>query len=123
MANKRLTPIIVVAVLFAGILMGLGGAWTAGVMNRAPVRILEGLAWVNQEGTSIGLSPDGQSPGRTYVVAGALWREAGGPWHDGFPTCLEPMTLNQRVRLGVLRADPSAEAPGRPVVVWLECLH
>jgi hypothetical protein len=56
------------------------------------------------------------------VVAGALWREQDGSWHDTFPTCLEPLSTGQKVRLGVLDARPQGEAPGRSVVVWLECL-
>lgn len=114
--------IVLIGAFLAGAALGLGAAWTMGVTDTTSVQVLEGLAWVNDEGTGIGLSPDGESAGPGYVVAGALWREPGGAWHDGFPTCLEPLTLNQRVRLGVLQADPSAEAPGRPVVVWLECL-
>jgi hypothetical protein len=83
---------------------------------------VEGYAYVNASGMAIGLSPDGEAPGTGYVVAGALWREEDGPWHDTFPTCLEPLVTDQRARLGVMQARLQGDAPGRPVVVWLECL-
>jgi len=41
----------------------------------------------------------------------------GGPWSDKIPTCLEPLTSGQKVRLGVVYAAPTNEGPGRPVVV------
>ena len=113
---------LVGAVALVGIVLGVLIAWVVGLGGGARIQALEGQAWVNQEGTALGLSPDGESPGTGYVVAGALWREAGGPWHDTFPTCLEPLGADQRVRLGVLQVRAQGEFPGRPVVVWLECL-
>jgi hypothetical protein len=83
---------------------------------------VEGYAYMNEAGTAIGLSPDGEAPGTGYVVAGALWREEDGPWHDTFPNCLEPLVSGQRTRLGIMQARLKGDAPGRPVVVWLECL-
>lgn len=112
---------VLVAVL-AGVAIGALGAWAVGLTGGAQVQVLEGQAAVNQEGTAIGLSPDGQIPGPGYVVAGAMWREPDGPWHDTFPTCLEPLASDQRVRLGVVHVRPQGQAPGRSVVVWLECL-
>lgn len=102
--------------------MGVLVTWILGLADGAQIQVLEGYAWVNQEGMAIGLSPDGETPGAGYVVADAAWREQAGPWHDTFPTCLEPLVTGQRVRLGVLHVGPQGETPGRPVVVWLECL-
>jgi hypothetical protein len=115
--------IVVIAALLLGVAIGILVSWAVGLAGGGEVEILEGYAWVNEEGTAIGLSPDGEAPGPGYVVAGAMWREQSGAWHDTFPTCLEPLVSGQEVRLGVLDAPPQGEAPGRPVVVWLECLE
>jgi hypothetical protein len=115
--------VVVIAAFLIGAVIGVLVTWTVGLADGAQIQVLEGYAWVNEAGMVIGLSPDGETPGASYVVAGALWREQSGPWHDTFPTCLEPLGSGQRVRLGVLNARPQGEAPGRPVVVWLECLE
>ena len=115
--------IAVIAAVLIGVAVGILITWTVGLADGRQIQVVEGHAWVNQDGMAIGLSPDGETPGASYVVAGALWREHDGPWHDTFPTCLEPLGTGQRVRLGVLNARPQGEAPGRPVVVWLECLE
>jgi hypothetical protein len=115
--------VLVIAAFLLGVVLGVLVTWTVGLVNGAQLQILEGYAWVNEAGTAIGLSPDGETAGTSYVVAGALWREQSGSWHDTFPTCLEPLGTGQRVRLGVLNVRPQGEAPGRPVVVWLECLE
>jgi hypothetical protein len=120
MGKYKLTAVLVVGALLVGAALGSAITWAAGVGDRT--QILEGFAWVNESGTAIGLSPDGETPGPSYVVAGAMWREEGGPWHDAWPTCLAPTTFDQKVRLGLLEVEPHAEAPSRPVVLWLECL-
>lgn len=89
----------------------------------AEVKVVEGIATaVNNDGTAIGLAARPGAPGEGYIVAGAVWRVPGGPWNDTFPTCLRPLTSNQWIRLGIVRARPTGTAPGRPVVVWLECV-
>ena len=112
----------VIAAALIGAALGVLVAATVGLADGGRVQVVEGEAWVNHEGTAIGLSPDGETPGTGYVIAGAMWRQQDGPWHDSFPTCLEPLVAGQRVQLGVIDARPRGEAPGRPVVVWLECL-
>jgi hypothetical protein len=114
--------IVVIVAVLIGVAIGVTAAWAVGLADGAETQVWEGYAWVNEEGTAIGLSSDGEAQGTSFVVAGALWREQDGAWHDTFPTCLEPLAVGQRVRLGVLDARPQGEAPGRPVVVWLECL-
>lgn len=111
-----------VAAALVGLAMGILIGWAIGQAGRTRIEVVEGRAWVNEEGTAIGLSPDGKAPGTGYVIAGAMWREQDGPWHDAFPTCLEPLVTGQRARLGVLQTSPQGDAPGRSVVVWLECL-
>jgi hypothetical protein len=115
--------LVVIAALLIGVAMGFLIGWAVGPADSAQVEVLEGYASVNEEGTAIGLSPDGEGPGPGYVVAGAMWREQDGPWHDSFPTCLDPLVTDQRVRMGVLDTPPQGEAPGRSVVVWLECIE
>ena len=115
--------IVIIAGFLIGVAIGVLVSWAVGLADGAQMQILEGYASMNEEGTAIGLSPDGETPGLSYVVAGAMWREQSGPWHDTFPTCLEPLVPGQEVRLGVLDARPHGKAPGRPVVVWLECLE
>lgn len=122
MGKNKLTLILLAGAFVAGAVLGAAGAWGMGLAAKPRAQVLEGMAWVDEGGTALGLSPDGKSAGPGYAVAGAMWREAGGPWHDSFPTCLEPLTLNQRVRLGVVEARSGGQAPDRPVVVWLECL-
>jgi hypothetical protein len=116
------TAVVVIAAALIGVTVGALVTWAVGLGDGTQIEVLEGYAWVNEEGTAIGLSPDGDTPGPGYVVAGAMWREQGEPWNDTFPTCLEPLATSQRVRMGVLQAPAEGEAPGRPVVVWLECL-
>jgi hypothetical protein len=128
MNEKRTTKIsskgiMITAALLVGFAAGVLVTWTIGLTDGTQVQVLEGYAWVNEAGTAIGLSPDRETPGASYVVAGALWREQYGSWHDTFPTCLEPLGAGQRIRLGVLNAHPQGEAPGRQIVVWLECLE
>jgi hypothetical protein len=114
--------IILIAAFLAGLVLGVLVTGTAVWAVRPQVEVVEGEAWVNQEGTAVGLSPDGKTPGTSYVVAGALWREQAGAWQDTFPTCLEPLADAQSVRLGVMDVRPQGEVPGRQVVIWLECL-
>jgi len=115
--------IVAIGTFLIGVAIDILASWAVGLADGAQIQVLDGYAWVNEEGTAIALSPDGETPGASYVVAGALWREQSDPWHDTFPTCLELLASDQRVRLGVLDARPQGEAPGRPVVVWLECLE
>ena len=113
---------ILIVVFLTGLALGSLVTGTVAWAGRPQVEIVEGEAWINQEGTAIGLSPDGETPGTGYVIAGAMWRKQSGAWQDRFPTCLEPLADEQRVRMGVLEVRPQGQAPGRQVVVWLECL-
>jgi hypothetical protein len=122
MGKYKLTAVVAIIALLIGVALGIAVSWAVGTVGKAETEILEGFAWVNENGTAIGLSPDGETPGPSYVVAGAMWREEGGPWHDVWPTCLVPTMSDQRVRLGLLQVEPQEEAPGRAVVLWLECL-
>jgi len=113
----------VILAFVVGILIGVGLAWGALAARGTRVEILEGYTTnVDQAGIGIGVATSPDGPGRGYSVAGAFWREGDGAWHTSGPTCLEPLSSGQRVRLGVVQVKTTGEAPGREIVVWLECL-
>ena len=87
--------VAVIATFLIGVAIGVLVTWTIGLAGGAQTQVLEGYAWVNETGTASGLSLDGGTPGASYVVARSLWREQSGPWHDTFPTCLEPLGTGQ----------------------------
>ena len=56
------------------------------------------------------------------LPATVQWRDAYGNWYEGTrPACMKPGTHGQQVTLGVVDTEPAADAPGGPVIVWLEC--
>ena len=120
MTHRATLPFIVV--FFLGLIVGNAITPMFGFSGGARVRVVEGYAFADVDGTAIGFSTQQGGPGDGYVIAGANWRQQNQPWHDSFPTCVQPLVENQRVRLGIIRARPVGEAPGRSVVVWLECL-
>jgi len=112
-----------VIALVLGIAIGAVAVWAVQATRGCRVEIVEGYTTaVNQDGTAIGLELGPDGPVKSYGIAGAFWRETGGSWNAHGPTCLEPGTSGQRVRLGVAEVEPAKGAPGRDVVVWLECL-
>jgi len=47
------------------------------------------------------------------------WRDGYGTWWENTrPACMKP---GQQVTLGLVNTEPVGDAPGRPVIVWLEC--
>jgi hypothetical protein len=109
--------------LLVGIGIGIGVGWAFVAAQGNQVEVVEGYTTnVNQAGTGIGLASELDGRGKGYDISGAFWREARGPWHTSAPTCLEPLTSGQLVRIGVVAVEPKMEAPGREVVVWVECL-
>lgn len=114
-----------VIMLFIGIAIGAAITWAIVPFGDARVHVMEGYAFVNYDGTAIGFSEEPMVVGKSYGIEGTWWRENGGSWHapdSKSPTCLKPLTDNQKVRLGVVKVAPAQEAPGVEVVVWLECL-
>jgi hypothetical protein len=69
--------IVAIAAFLIGVAIGVLLSWAVGLADDAQTQVLEGYAWVNEAGTAIGLSPDGEMPGASYVVAGALARMRG----------------------------------------------
>jgi hypothetical protein len=114
--------ILLVVVFLVGIAVGAGITWAVGVFSGPQFKIVEGYTTnVDLDGEAIGLAEQPGGPGVGYQIAGAWWREQDGPWHTHGPTCLEPLTSGQKVRLGVVHFKTS-EAPRGNAVVWLECV-
>lgn len=112
-----------VALFILGIVCGALVTWLFWPFNTAQPDVVEGYTTaVNQDGTAIGFTEEQGGEGTGYFIAGAAWRRNGLPWSDSLPTCLEPLTSGQQVRLGFVDVQPVDDAPGRTVVVWLECL-
>jgi hypothetical protein len=87
--------------------------------------IVEGYSnGANYDCTAIGVSKSKDlGPGKGYVIAGAIWREFGGPWHQyGTPPSLAQPNTGQKVRLGIVNVKPTQEGSGGPVVAWIEVL-
>jgi len=108
-------------------LLVLGGGsaflagWHLGESRAREPRIVMGSAYTNHDATAIALTPD-QGPAIGLTVAGSLWQQDNGPWHDKGPNCLAPLQSGQKVQLGVVDTNPSGSVPGRPTVVWLRCV-
>lgn len=117
---------IVLAALL-GILVGAlatsGIFWYNSLSGVKPY-IIEGYSTgTNYDGTALGVSEELSGVGNSYNVAGAFWREFGGPWHDkGSAPSLAWPSYGQRVRLGVIDYRPTEKAPGSSAVVWYEVI-
>jgi len=114
--------ILLAVACLVGIAFGAGITRVIGVFSVPRFEIVEGYTTnVDLDGEAIGLAPEPGGRGVGYQVAGAWWREKDGPWHTHGPTCLEPLSSGQKVRLGVVHLE-SSEAPRANAVVWLECV-
>jgi hypothetical protein len=118
------------AMLLAGIIIGglatwgFISLWTT-IPHHVTPYIVEGYSnGTNYDGTAIGVSKELGGPGEGYVIAGVMWREFGGPWHQGgTPPSLAQSNTGQKVRLGVVYVKPTQQAFGGPVVAWIEVLE
>jgi hypothetical protein len=110
----------------AAIILVAAGFWTGKSLTTAT------LAPTVQTGTVtiVGINGDeftiqltGQPQLTSYGLSSSTtWRNAYGVWQQGTrPGCMAPLSHGQRIRLGVVSVAPSADAPGGPVVVWIEC--
>jgi hypothetical protein len=114
--------ILLAVVFLVGIALGVGINWIIGLFSGPQFEIVEGYTTnVDLDGEAIGLAPEPVDRGVGYQIAGAWWREKDGPWHTHGPTCLEPLTSGQKVRLGVVHFETS-KGPRANAVVWLECV-
>jgi hypothetical protein len=127
MANRfpsKSVMLLVGIVIGALAMLGFSSLWGM-IPHSVTPYVVEGYSnGANDDCTAIGVSKSKDlGPGEGYVIAGAKWREFGGPWHlDGTPPSLAQPNTGQKVRLGVAYVKPTQEALGGPVVAWLEVL-
>lgn len=123
MGNSKIKSVVI---LIVGIAIGVLAMWGYSTAQGIKPYVVEGYSsGTNYNGTAIGVSQEvggtGESEG--YVIAGARWREFGGPWNDnGSPPSLEWPSYGQKIRLGVIDYEPTSYAPGSSAVVWLEVI-
>jgi len=114
------------AQLAAAFLLIAAGFWAGKSLTTAtvtPVVQTGTVGLVGSNGDEFTIRLSGQRQLTSYGLPGNVsWRSAYGIWHLGTrPGCMAPLSRGQRVRFGVVNAAPVADAPGTPVVVWIEC--
>jgi len=110
----------------AAILLAAAGFWAGKSLTTAtltPTVQTGTVALVGINGDEFAIRLDGQRQLTTYgLPTDITWRNAYGTWQDGTrPGCMAPLSSGQRISFGVVNAAPVADAPGTPVVVWIEC--
>jgi hypothetical protein len=81
------------------------------------------VALVGGGGDEFAIQLSGQRQVTSYALpSNTTWRNAYGVWQWGTrPGCMAPLSRGQRIRFGVVNVAPVGDAPGSPVVVWIEC--
>jgi hypothetical protein len=100
------------------------GETVTGTVEGTPVSVQTGtVALVGINGDEFAIRLDGQRQPTSYgLPSSTTWRDPYGIWQDGTrPDCMAPLSRGQRITFGVVNAAPVADAPGTPVVVWIEC--
>jgi len=110
----------------AAILLAAAGFWAGKSLTTAtltPTVQTGTVALVGINGDEFAIRLDGQRQPTSYGLASdTTWRDAYGIWQDGTrPDCMAPLSRGQRISFGVVNAAPVGDAPGTPVVVWIEC--
>ena len=110
----------------AAILLAAAGFWAGKSLTTAtltPTVQAGTVALVGINGDEFAIRLDGQHQLTSYGLPGSTaWRDAHGTWQDGTrPDCMAPLSHGQRISFGVVNAAPVADAPGTPVLVWIEC--
>ena len=114
------------AATIAAIIAAAAGFWGAKALTPTAVRpqVMSGVVGlVGVQGDEFYLRGHGARPVSGYALpAPVQWRNSYGVWFDaGRPACMRPLSHGQHIRFGVVNAAPVADAPGGPVIVWLEC--
>jgi len=110
----------------AAILLVAAGFWVGKSLTTAtltPMVRTGTVGLVGSQGDEFTIRFSGQRQLTSYSLPSTVtWRNAYGIWQDGTrPGCMAPLSRGQRIRFGVINAAPVADAPGSPVVVWIEC--
>jgi hypothetical protein len=110
----------------AAILLVAAGFWAGKSLTTATLTptVQTGtvdLVGINGDEFTIRLSGERQLT--SYGLPGNItWRNAYGVWQLGTrPGCMAPLSRGQHISLGLVNAAPVADAPGGPVIVWIEC--
>ena len=108
--------------LAAGALLGALGMWLFLDGGRVHADVIEGTVYPDITTKTVAFfGEDGDQDG--YDIAGAEWKDDQNAWHSwSTENCLEPIQGDQHVSMGIVHVEPSEEASGRDVVVWLDCL-
>jgi hypothetical protein len=114
------------ATSIAAVIAAAAGFWGGKVLTPTVVRpqVMSGIVGlVGVQGDEFTFRSNGTGPVTGYGLPGPVqWRNSYGVWFDtGRPACMRPLSHGQHIRLGVVSAAPVADAPGGPVIVWLEC--
>jgi hypothetical protein len=110
----------------AAVLLAAAGFWAGKSLTTAtltPTVQTGTVGLVGITGDEFTIRLDGQRQLTSYGLPGnTIWRDAHGIWQDGTrPGCMAPLSSGQRISFGVVNAAPVADAPGSPVIVWIEC--
>ena len=110
----------------AAILLAAAGFWAGKSLTTAtltPAVQAGTVALVGISGDEFAIRLDGQRQLTSYgLPSNTTWRDAYGIWQDGTrPGCMAPLSRGQRISFGVVNTAPVADAPGTPVLVWIEC--
>jgi hypothetical protein len=110
----------------SAIFLAAAGFWAGKSLTTAtltPTVQTGTVALVGINGDEFAIRLDGQHQPASYgLPSNTTWRDAYGIWQEGTrPGCMAPLSRGQRISFGVVNAAPVADAPGTPVVVWIEC--
>jgi hypothetical protein len=110
----------------AAIVLIAAGFWAGKSLTTAtliPTVQTGTVALVGINGDEFTIRLSGQRQVTSYgLPSNITWRDAYGVWQDGTrPGCMAPLSRGQRIRFGLVNVGPVADAPGSPVVVWIEC--
>ncbi len=110
----------------AAIVLVAAGFWAGKSLTTAtlaPAVQTGTVALVGINGDEFTIRLSGQRELTSFgLPSNITWRNAYGVWQLGTrPGCMAPLSRGQRIRFGVVNVAPVADAPGSPVVVWIEC--
>jgi hypothetical protein len=110
----------------AAIVLVAAGFWAGKSLTTAtltPTVRTGTVGLVGSGGDEFTIRISGQRQLTSYGLPSNLtWRDAYGIWQLGTrPGCMAPLSHGQRIKFGVVNAAPVADAPGSPVLVWIEC--
>jgi hypothetical protein len=121
--TQRLRPYLIGAVLLiAGVIVGYSLPSNS-VSPKSEIGIVKVVSGsVSGENANFTFKPDGVKTklARYFLEDPTPWQaKSGAPWnHHGEPACLKP---GSAVTIGVVNVRPVARAPGKSMVVWVEC--